>query len=133
MTKCLQTRSPFYLFDKLFDFSDSSFNQSNHYPPYNIYVTQDGELVFSFALAGFEKDEIGIEIQDGILKVSGKHEENLNNNTRIIKKGIADRSFEIRHYIPKECGQEPKADFVNGVLKISFKITKNPAKQISIN
>lgn len=135
----LVCKSPFDLIEKMLEFSDSSFNKSNNFPPHNIYVigksneSENSKLVYEFALAGFNKDEINIETHNGTMKISGKHVSENKENVRMIKKGIADRSFEIRYLLPEECNQAPVANFNNGILTVSFDIVQSPVKKISIN
>lgn len=140
MTHHVAYYDPFDIFQKFAEFSNSTFNSTNKYPPYDVYVinkdsaTEKTNLVFRFALAGFTKEDISVEIhEDGILKVSGKMNSVNAKNVKVIKRGIATRTFEIKQCIPNCCKKEPVASFENGILELAFEVIKNSPKQIAIN
>ena len=45
---------------------------SYSYPPMNLYLTQEKELVFEFALAGFREEDINLEFQGDYMIFSAK-------------------------------------------------------------
>ncbi len=55
---------------------DTIFNTANksNYPPYNIYKTVD-TYTLEIAVAGFEKDEIVVSLDDAKLKISAQKKE----------------------------------------------------------
>ena len=59
------------LFDRLFDIDLES---SNSYPPYNISKVDENNYIIEMALAGFNKDDIEIELADSELTVRSKKE-----------------------------------------------------------
>ena len=59
------------LFDRLFDMDLNS----NGYPPYNILKTDDFNYIIEMAVAGFNKNQIEIELSDGELTIRSKTKE----------------------------------------------------------
>ena len=74
-----ESLSPLYKmsigFDRLAEqfFNDPTFtNNATGYPPFNISKGKGTDLYeITLAVAGFKKDDIEIEIEDGVLKISG--------------------------------------------------------------
>jgi len=61
------------------------------YPPYNIEKTGEGKYKITFAVAGFNKNDIEITCKENTLKVSGKT--NISKEAEYLYKGIAERAF----------------------------------------
>ena len=57
------------LFDRLFEMDTTS----SSYPPYNIIKTDDCNYLIEMAVAGFNKDQIEIELSDGELSIRSKN------------------------------------------------------------
>lgn len=116
-------------------FNDSFFSPSvNHsFPKANIYVLDDtGELKMDFALAGFKKKDIKIDLdpETYYLTISSESvtEEDPDNLARYVCREIAQRSFKIRYQIPTCYDIENvNAEMEDGILNITFK--KNPEKE----
>ena len=62
-------------FDRMFDSLNevSRLNTSN-FPPYNIRKLKDGKYLVEMALAGFSKEDLECELQDGVLTIEAKKE-----------------------------------------------------------
>ena len=58
--------------DRVLDRINQTSSGQSNYPPYNIIKVDDNEYVIEIALAGFDKEEIDVEIKDGVLTVEGK-------------------------------------------------------------
>ena len=122
-------------FDNLFDEFDriSSF-KNQAFPAYDIQKISDSEYKISVALAGFSKDEVSAEIKEGILTIAASSQEDQNNITSYIHRGIAKRSFS-RQFRLAENIDVVDAEMVNGMLVISLHRNVPEAeqpKQISI-
>jgi molecular chaperone IbpA len=79
-------------FDRMFDsLSEVSKLNTTGFPPYNIKKVADGKYQISFAVAGFNKNDIEVSCKDNTLKVSGKIE--MPKETEYLYKGIAERAF----------------------------------------
>jgi len=85
-----------------------------NYPPYNILKVDDNKYVIEMAVAGFGKQNLDIEIQDGTLIISGSSAQAAD---EYIYKGIADRSF-TRKFSIADTVEIKNADLFNGMLKI---------------
>lgn len=110
-------------FDRLFTMLDSLAQPDGGqtYPPYNIERTGEDAYRISMAVAGFSEDDISIEAHRNVLTVKGeKSEEERQDGSELLYRGIAARSFERRFQL---------ADFVevvgarmqNGLLHIDLK------------
>ena len=87
------------------------------YPPYN--VLQDGDdYVIEIALAGINKKDIDITLQENTLTVSYESSEDEGNNK--LYKGIAQRSFKRQFNLSEDIEIEG-ASFVDGMLNIFLK------------
>ena len=81
------------LFDRLQRLSESN-ERSSSYPPYNI--SKDGNLfAIEIAVAGLSKEDIQIELANGVLSVSydGPKSELINGEDKVVYQGIAQRAF----------------------------------------
>lgn len=86
-------------FDRLFTMLDSLAQPDNGqtYPPYNIERTGDDAYRISMAVAGFSENDISVEAHRNLLTIKGeKSEEQENEGTELLYRGIAGRSFERR-------------------------------------
>ena len=84
------------------------------YPPYN--VLQDGDdYVIEIALAGINKKDIDITLQENTLTVSYQSSEE--ESDKKLYKGIAQRSFKRQFNLSEDIEVEG-ANFVNGMLNI---------------
>jgi molecular chaperone IbpA len=88
------------------------------YPPYNIELTGEHQYRITMAVAGFEQDELDIEVKDNILKVSGGRMPESGERT-FLHRGIANRSFE-RSYQLADYVRVEGASLKNGLLHIDL-------------
>lgn len=89
---------------------------TSNYPPYNVTKTADDKYQIEVAVAGFGKQDIEIELEDTVLRVSGKvttPEPAL----EYFHKGIADRPF-TRTFTLADNVVVRGAGLFNGLLKI---------------
>lgn len=86
------------------------------YPPYNIELTGDDKYRITMAVAGFSKEELNIEISQGILIVSGSKAADEKERTYLYQ-GIAARGFERRFQLADHV-QVLSADYENGLLHV---------------
>lgn len=101
------------------------FNQTlrttqNNYPPYNLINVADSLFILEFALAGFDKDEVSITIENGQLKISGQRSEvEEDESVTYLHKGIAARKFSTVFNLPEYMEVE-QALFSNGILEVTL-------------
>ena len=104
------------LFDRLFDIDLES---SGTYPPYNISKVDDNNYIIEMALAGFNKDDIEVELADSELTVRSKKRENSNKDVNLIHQGISHRSFNRKFTLSEEILVK-NAEMKNGMLIIKL-------------
>lgn len=92
-----------------------------NYPPYNIKKVDDNKYVIELAVAGFSKQQLELEINDGVLTVTGnttigsETEDGL--NVEYLWKGISNRAF-TRTFTLADSVEIKNAEYVNGLLKV---------------
>jgi molecular chaperone IbpA len=104
------------------------------YPPYNIKKVDENKYIIEMAVAGFGKQDLELEMQDGVLTIKGQTTTGTENDEYIFK-GIADRSF-TRKFTLADTVEVKNADLINGMLKIwleRFIPEEKKAKKININ
>lgn len=95
-----------------------SANQNN-YPPYNIVSSGENHYTISLAIAGFSQDELDIQVENGLLRIAGKHEESQQDGLRYLHRGIANRSFERKFQLAEHV-EVTGAKLENGLLNIDL-------------
>ena len=107
------------LFDRLQRLSESN-ERSSSYPPYNI--SKDGNLFsIEIAVAGLSKEDIQIELADGVLSISydGPNTEVINGEHQVVYQGIAQRAFKQQFTLAENIAVNG-ADLINGLLTINL-------------
>ena len=104
---------------------------SDGYPPYNIEQLGPDALRITLAVAGFDKSELQITLEDKQLVIRGKREEK---DERVyLHRGIATRQFQ-RQFVLLEWMEVAGAQLDHGLLHIDL-VRPKPnisVKQISI-
>ena len=112
-------------FDSIFDEFDrmleSTERYSTNYPPYNIRKVNETDYRIEVALAGYDKDDIEVELKDSALTVRNKIKEQTidEKGNGVIHKGISTRQFE-RAFTISEDIKVKDAELKNGLLTISL-------------
>jgi molecular chaperone IbpA len=88
------------------------------YPPYNIELTGEDKYRITMAVAGFDRTEISIEVNQNNLTVSGNRAAEDKART-YLHQGIAARSFERRFQLADHV-QVQSANYENGLLHIEL-------------
>ena len=88
----------------------------NNYPPYNVIKQDEDTYLVELALAGFNKSEINVTVDNGNLIVKGEKE---NKDVEFKHKGIATRSF-TRSFALGEYMEVTGAEFENGMLSVTI-------------
>ena len=129
MTNAITTYRPGLLgrgvFDDIFDNFFTEFprhlkQSTQGYPVADIYTNEDGSTVMEFALAGFTREELSIDVQPDkrSVTVSANAQTNEGENT---SRRIARRSF-TKTYVNYDDNldlSEASADFQNGLLTVT--------------
>lgn len=115
-------RSLFVGFDTLFEdlerIHTSARSNTNNYPPHNVVKIDDEKFLIELAVAGFTKDNIDIELKDGILKITGEVEKD---EREYAYKGISSRKFE-KSFRLSEFVVIDGADFQDGILVVFARV-----------
>ena len=110
-------------FDDMFDHFDSMVSMgSSNYPPYNIVKTDKNNYDVEIALAGFNKKDISVEVENGILTIEtikDDQEKEVEENNGILHKGISKRYFKKQFTIAKDV-KVNGAELKDGLLKVSM-------------
>ncbi|HWA89009.1 MAG TPA: Hsp20 family protein [Rhizomicrobium sp.] len=104
-------------FDRMFDMLDQVADTSQGYPPYNIERNADNAYRITVAVAGFGEKDLNVEVRDGVLSVTGKHEES--DTPSYLYRGIAGRAFERRFQLAEHV-EVKGAKLENGLLHVDL-------------
>ena len=99
------------LFDELNAVAD---RKEPNYPAYNIARDDDEHYRVEVALAGFNKEEITIQIEKGVLTIEASKSEE---RTNYIHQGIAKRAFSKAFRLAEYMRVED-AQFIDGILTV---------------
>lgn len=106
-------------FDRLASMLDNALRSdtsSGGYPPYNIESLGENRYGITIAVAGFEQDELDIQVERGVLTVRGRKSED-DKERKYLYQGIAARAFE-RKFNLAEHVEVVDAEIRNGLLNI---------------
>jgi molecular chaperone IbpA len=109
-------------FDRIFNDMESRYvNQVNtNYPPYNIEKVGENLYDIVVAVAGFEKKEITVEVDQDQLIIRGeKHYDGQEPAPEYLHRGLAFRDFE-RRFTLAEHMEIVKAEIKNGLLLVQI-------------
>ncbi len=104
------------VFDQLQNYAQHNIT-STGFPPYNIRKGGEYNFVIEMALAGFSKDDIEVEVADGLLTVRSVKENDENDSN--IYRGISYRKFDRKFTLADDIVVND-ASLENGMLKIDL-------------
>lgn len=92
------------------------------YPPYDIEVVDENKYDLTLAVAGFNQEELDIQIEQGVLTIKGEKasSDDKGKKRQFLHHGIATRVFE-RTFNLAEYVEVTEASLNNGLLTISLK------------
>jgi molecular chaperone IbpA len=108
-------------FERMFDEDFTSFNAPT-FPFYNIVKQGKNKFAIELALAGYSKDDIEVNLEDGVLSIKSKKEEKTDEKDEdgeILHKGIAKRYFSKSFTIADDV-EVKGAELKDGLLKVSL-------------
>jgi len=97
------------------DVAKYAINQT--YPPFNVKKISNNQYVVELAVAGFEKEDIDIEVDRCVLTIKSNVKAKEETSDNWVYKGIALRNF-TRNFNIAETVKVTKAEMVNGMLKV---------------
>ena len=111
-------------FDSLFNDVEKRFANSvqTNYPPYNVLKHDDDHFEIEVAVAGFDREDITIEVDQNLLTIKGnRFRLKEDDASKYLHRGLAARDFE-RSFTLAEHMIVGDAELTNGIL--SVKITR---------
>lgn len=111
--------SPFLLgFDRLEEMLDRvSRSSADGYPPYDVESLGENRLRITLAVAGFQRDELAITVENNELVIRGKQ---IDDQSRVfLHRGIAARQFQ-RRFVLAEGIEVSAASLENGLLHVTL-------------
>jgi molecular chaperone IbpA len=107
-------------FDRLASLLDEALrgDAQPSYPPYNIELVGEDKYRISMAVAGFDRSELDIEVEQDSLKVTGRKRK-AEKQVTYLHRGIAGRDFEHRFQLAEHV-KVVGAELVNGLLNIEL-------------
>ena len=120
-------------FDDVFDHFESMFDYDtvnvSNYPPYNIVKTGDNKYDVEVALAGFNKKDINVSVENGMLTIESKEDKTKDKDGEVIHKGISKRYFKKSFTISDDV-EVKGAELKDGMLRVSMEKIIPEAKKL---
>ena len=122
-------------FDDVFDHFESMFDGpsvivGSNYPPYNIVKTGDNKFDIEVALAGFNKKDINVTSENGMLTIESKQEDkSKDKDGEVLHKGISKRYFK-RSFTIADDVEIKGAELKDGMLRVSMEKIRPEAKKL---
>ena len=113
------------VFDQLQNYAEHNAT-STGFPPYNIRKGGDYTFIIEMALAGFSKEDIEVEVEDGLLTVRSIKENDENDSN--IYRGISYRKFNRKFTLADDIVVND-ASLENGMLEITLERIVPDAKK----
>jgi molecular chaperone IbpA len=107
-------------FDSLFNDVEKRFANSvqTNYPPYNVLKHDDDHFEIEVAVAGFDREDITIEVDQNLLTIKGKRLKE-DDASKYLHRGLAARDFE-RSFTLAEHMIVGDAELTNGILSVKL-------------
>ena len=91
------------------------------YPPHNVVKHDDTHYSVELALAGYGKEQLTVEVKEGLLIIKGDNKMDTETDSTYIHKGISTKKF-TRTFRLSEHVVVDGADYVDGLLVIDLKV-----------
>lgn len=106
-------------FDRIFnDYENRYANSTTNYPPYNVLKHSDNSFEVEVAVAGFDKSDISIEVDQDQLVIKGNSSKD-ETGIEYLHRGLAARNFE-RAFTLADHIEVGDAEITNGILRIQL-------------
>ena len=125
-------------FDRFSDLFETALrnDSSGGYPPYNVEKRGEDSYRIVIAAAGFQQDDLELQVEKGVLTVSGsKRESTSEEGLTFLHQGIAQRAFKLSFRLDDHI-EIKGAGLSNGLLSIDLQRVvpeEAKAKRIPIN
>mgnify|MGYP000500978661 CR=1 FL=1 len=116
-------------FDRMFDrLLDDSLVTTTNYPPYNIVKMDETNYAIQIAVAGFGKDDIDVQYEDGVVTVKSVHDKDEAQREGVQHQGISKRQFSKSFSIADDVVVNG-AELKDGLLRIAMERIVPEAKK----
>ncbi len=107
-------------FDSLFNDVEKRFANSvqTNFPPFNVLKHDDDHFEIEIAVAGFDKEDVTIEVDQNLLTIKGTRLKD-DNASKYLHRGLAARDFE-RSFTLAEHMVVGDAELTNGILSVKL-------------
>jgi molecular chaperone IbpA len=108
----------------------NSWSKVTGFPFWNVVKYSKGKYGLELGLAGFKKENVLVEVNDGVLTIEGKVDDSA---VDYVQKGLSTKSFFKQFSLPNEAVVN-EATMEDGMLKIQFGIkdVENKSKKVDI-
>ena len=103
-------------FDDAFEGIFDTWSKVQSFPFYNVVKYSKGKYGLEIGLAGYNKENVLVEVKDGILTIEGKVD---NKNVDYVQQGLAFRKFFKQFELAKDVIVD-EAEMKDGLLKIKL-------------
>jgi molecular chaperone IbpA len=123
-------------FDRFNDLFETALRNEpgSSYPPYNVEKHGDDQYRIVVAAAGFQEEDLELQVEKGVLTISGGKRDT-NEGVTFLHQGIAQRGFKLSFRLADHI-EIKAADLSNGLLSIDLLRVipeEAKAKRIPIN
>lgn len=135
MAPLLRQSVGFDRFNDLFESALRSNETGSSYPPYNVEKHGDDHYRIVVAAAGFHEEDLELQVERGVLSVSGGKRERGAEDVTYLHQGIAQRGFKLSFRLADHI-EVQAASLRNGLLHIDLLRVvpeEAKAKRIPIN
>jgi molecular chaperone IbpA len=106
-------------FDRIFnDFENRFQHSTTNYPPYNVIKHDENSFEIEVAVAGFDREDITIEVDQDRLVIKGQRLKT-DDAEKYVYRGLAARDFE-RAFVLAEHIIVGDAELTNGILRVKL-------------
>ena len=120
------------LFDKGLDVFDSAFDSWSKvtgFPFWNVVKYSKGKYGLELGLAGFKKENVLVEVNEGVLTIEGKVDDAA---VDYVQKGLSTKSFFKQFALPNEAVVD-EATMEDGMLQIQFGVKEIKKKSQKVD
>ena len=107
----------------------NSWSKVTGFPFWNVVKYSKGKYGLELGLAGFKKENVLVEVNDGVLTIEGKVDDSA---VDYVQKGLSTKSFFKQFSLPNEAVVD-EATMEDGMLKIQFGVKEIEKKSQKVN